>query len=106
MSDIIVVFTALEQKTEAQELGTLLLKKRLIACAQISGPIESSYWWKGAIEHAEEYKLVMKSRSSLWQELEKEIRLYHPYDVPEILAVPATGASQDYEQWLLEELQK
>ena len=106
MSDVIVVFTALEQKTEAQELGALLLKKRLIACAQISSPMESFYWWKGKIEHAKEYKLVMKSRSSLWQELEKEIRLYHPYDVAEIFFIPALGVSKDYEQWLLEVLQK
>jgi len=106
MSDTIVVFTIFAQKTEAQEMGMLLLKKRLIACAQVSGPTDSFYWWKGKIEHAEEYKLVMKSRSSLWQELEKEIRLFHPYDVPEILAVPATEVSKDFEQWLLEELQK
>lgn len=106
MSDTIVVRTTFEKKSEAREMGKLLLKKRLIACAQISGPVESLYWWKGEIEHSEEFTLVMKSRVSLWKELENTIRVNHPYDVPEILGAPATKVSREYEQWLLEELQK
>lgn len=104
MSDAIIVTTTFARKEEAFSLGKLLLGKRLIACAQITAPVQSLYWWKGEIEQAEEYCLVMKSSGSCWKALEKEIRLNHSYDVPEILAVPATAVSEDYEQWLLKEL--
>ncbi|MBU0960586.1 MAG: divalent-cation tolerance protein CutA [Proteobacteria bacterium] len=106
MSDAIVVTTTLAHKEEALSLGKLLLKKRLIGCAQVSSPVHSLYWWKGEIEQSEEYCLVMKSSASLWEMLEEEIRLNHPYDVPEILATPVAAVSKEYEQWLLEELRK
>lgn len=104
MSDTIVVTTTFASREEAVSLGKLLLTKRLIACAQISSPVQSLYWWKGKIEQAEEYCLVMKSSALLWKTLEEEIRLHHSYDVPEILAVPTAAVSKDYEQWLLGEV--
>lgn len=106
MSDAIVVITTVTNKDEALELGKLLLTKRLIGCAQVSGPVQSLYWWKGKIEQDEEYRLIMKSRAPLWQMLEEEIRLNHPYDIPEILATPVSAVNKDYEEWLLEELRK
>lgn len=106
MSETIVVTTTFEQKSEALELAAILLKKRLVACAQTAGPVESMYWWKGKIEHANEYKLVMKSTMSLWQELEETIRSNHPYDVPEIVAVPVALVNNDYDKWLHKELSK
>lgn len=106
MSETIVVTTTLEQKDEALDLAEHLLQKRLIACAQVEGPVESMYWWEGKIDHAREYRLVMKSKTSLWQELEKTIRMQHPYDVPEIIAVPVDRVSKDYAKWLGEELKR
>ena len=100
MSDTILVYTSFEEKEEALKLGRLLLEKHLIACAQIDSPIDSLYWWDGAIEQAKEYRLVMKSNQSLWDELEQEIRRYHSYDVPEILAVQVSAISKDYEKWM------
>ncbi len=104
MSETILVTTTFEQKNEALKIAEILLEKRLVACAQTEGPVESMYWWKGEIEHASEYKLVMKSSVSLWQELEETIRLHHPYDVPEILAVPVYLVNKAYDKWLHEEL--
>ena len=104
MSETIVVTTTFEQKNEALKLAEILLEKRLVACARIEGPVESLYWWKGKIEYASEYKLVMKSSVSLWGKLEKTIRLKHPYDVPEIVAVSVEYVSKDYDKWLHEEL--
>ncbi len=106
MSDTMVVSTTLESKDDASRLADLLLEKRLIACAQISGPVESLYWWKGKVERAIEYKLAMKSRRNLWLELERIIRLNHPYDVPEIIATSNDHISHDYEQWLVGELKR
>ena len=105
MSDTILVYTTFEVKEEALKLGEILLEKRLIACAQIDSPVDSLYWWNGVIEQAKEYRLVMKSSQSLWKELEQEIRRCHSYDVPEILAVPVSAMSSNYQKWMKEALQ-
>jgi len=100
MSDTILVYTTFAGKEEALKLARILLEKHLIACAQIDSPIDSLYWWDGAIEQVKEYRLVMKSSQSLWEELEREIRRWHSYDVPEILAVPVSAIDKDYEKWI------
>ncbi|MBU0943021.1 MAG: divalent-cation tolerance protein CutA [Proteobacteria bacterium] len=104
MSDALIVTTTFARREDALILGKLLLTKRLIACAQVSGPVQSLYWWKGKIEEDEEYCLIMKSSTALWKTLEEEIRLNHPYEVPEIVAISPAAVSADYGQWLLEEL--
>ena len=106
MSDTIVVHTTFEEKEEALTLARILLEKRLIACVHIESPVDSLYWWKGAIEQAQEYRLVMKSSKVLWEELQQQIQKHHPYDVPEIIALPVFAMSKDYQKWLNEELQQ
>lgn len=106
MTDTIVVTTTLEKKEDAIHLGKQLLQKRLIACAQVSGPVDSLYWWKGKIEQAQEYKLLMKSSQSLWERLREAIEAQHPYDIPEIISMEISAVNVDYQTWLLEELQK
>jgi periplasmic divalent cation tolerance protein len=106
MSDTILVYTTFEEKEEALKLVRILLEKHLIACAQIDSPVDSLYWWDGVIEQTKEYRIVMKSSQSLWEKLEQEICRYHSYDVPEILAVPVTSISKDYEKWMRGVLQQ
>jgi len=106
MSKIILVTTTFDSKKEALDLAKKLLEKRLIACAQLSSPVESLYWWKGVIEPDIEYKLLVKSVESLWDTLRKEIELLHPYDVPEIISTPVLDVNDEYKKWLLEELNK
>jgi periplasmic divalent cation tolerance protein len=104
MTDAIQVVTTTATKSDAQAIATAVVGKRLAACAQIIGPITSTYWWQGNIETAEEWLCIMKSRQDLYDELEKAIRQAHPYDVPEILAVPVVQGSQDYLEWMDREL--
>ncbi len=85
-------------------MADLLLEARLIACAQITGPITSCYWWNGKIEKSTEYLLSMKSVEHLYQNLEREIMDKHPYETPEIIAVSITHASEDYLIWMQQEL--
>lgn len=101
-----VVSTTLAKKEDAVSLGKQLLQKRLIACAQVSGPVDSLYWWKGAIVQEQEYKLLMKSRQTLWGELLTAIETLHPYDIPEIIATPVSGVNTGYQKWMAEVLQK
>jgi len=64
------------------------------------GPIRSTYWWKGKVEEAEEWLLMMKTRRGLFSSLEKEIKALHPYEVPEIIALPIVAGSAPYLEWI------
>ena len=104
MDKPLIVQTTVETKQNGQQLADALLKKRLVACCQISGPIESRYWWKDKIENSPEYLLSLKTFSSLFADVEQVITEGHPYDVPEILAVEITNISEPYFHWMKEEL--
>jgi len=106
MADHIQVLTTTETKVDAQAIANALIERRLAGCVQIIGPITSTYRWEGKIETAEEWLCVIKSRADLYEALEEAIRDVHPYDVPEILAVPVTAGSKDYLDWLDSELRK
>jgi periplasmic divalent cation tolerance protein len=104
MTEYIQVVTTTETKEQAQRIAQVVVEKRLAACAQIVGPISSTYWWKGKIETAEEWLCLMKSANSLLADLERAIRENHPYEVPEIVAMPIATGGESYLNWLSEEL--
>ena len=104
MTDYIQIYTTTEKREEAKDIARNVVEKRLAACAQVLGPIASTYWWKGMIEEAEEWMCIMKSRRDLYEKLEATIRSIHPYEEPEILAVPIEAGSQGYLNWLDREL--
>ena len=106
MANTIQVLTTTETKDDAQKIAQVLLEKRLAGCVQIVGPVASNYWWEGQITGSEEYLCVIKSRDDLFPQLEKAIQEIHPYDVPEILAVPVVAGSQAYLEWLNKELRE
>lgn len=104
MSDYIQVVTTTERKEDAERIARALVEARLAACVQVLGPITSTYRWKGAIHASREWQCVAKSRLDLYARLEETIRGAHPYEVPEILALPITAGSQGYLEWLDGEL--
>ncbi|HEV3342858.1 MAG TPA: divalent-cation tolerance protein CutA [Pirellulales bacterium] len=104
MTDYIQVLTTTPTKEAAQAVARALLDARLAACVQISGPIESSYWWQGAIETAIEWHCLAKSRLSQFAKVEEAIRGSHPYEVPEIIATRVETGSSAYLDWLQREL--
>ena len=87
-------------KAEAENITHRLLDERLIACANIIGPISSLYWWKDKVEEANEFLVFMKSRQDLFERLSARIKELHSYDVPEIIAVPITAALPSYLNWI------
>lgn len=99
MSYNIVVMTA-PNKEEAIKIVRILLKERLIACANIIDPVHSLFWWQGKIEEEKEVLAIMKSHSSLFKKLSEKVIELHSYDVPEILALPIVDGSQTYLGWL------
>ena len=96
----IIIFMTAESKREAQRIAQILLEKRLIACANIIGPIDSHYWWQRKIEKANEFLVLMKSHQSVFSKLAKTVKKMHSYDVPEILGVPIVEGFQPYLKWL------
>lgn len=102
----LLITTTFENRADGEKMAATLLERRLVACAQISGPVSSHYWWQGEIVSSPEYLLVLKSDESLYQELEQVIRESHPYETPEIIATVITHVSEEYHQWLEKELRR
>lgn len=100
------IFTTFPDKPGAHRLIQTLLQERLIACAQIIGPVSSSYRWQGKIVNDREYLCILKTSRRLYSRLNNRIKKLHPYEVPEIIALPITTGSADYFRWLTEELKK
>jgi len=96
----IQVSTTVAKAADARAIARALVTRRLAACVQVSGPITSTYWWRGNIETAREWLCVAKTRRSLYAKVEAAIKELHPYEVPEIVATPITAASAEYLAWL------
>ena len=99
--DVIVVLVTCKSKGEARKIVTALVKKRLVACGNIlESPVSSIYRWKGKIERAKEYLVVLKSTRRAFAELEREVAQLHSYEVPEIIALPVTDGPRKYLAWI------
>ncbi len=105
MSEFILVHTSIDSKDGAQKIADLVVSKRLAACCWISGPITSTYWWKGKMEQAEEWVCQLKTRQELYSDLEQAIKNIHPYEEPEIVAIPILSGSQSFLDWIIAETQ-
>lgn len=81
------------------------MKKRLAACVNtVTAPVESVYRWKGQVEKAKEYLLLIKTSRARFADVERTIRELHSYEVPEVIALPIMAGSRDYLSWLTENL--
>jgi periplasmic divalent cation tolerance protein len=104
VTDKIVVLSTCESEEEAKSLAHHLVEKRLAACVNILPGAVSVYRWKGQIEQAPEFLLMIKSRRDLFAALRAELELKHSYEVPEIIALPVVDGSGTYLNWLDGEL--
>jgi periplasmic divalent cation tolerance protein len=102
---LLQIVTTTASAEEARRIATALVERRLAACVQIVGPVESVYRWQGKIETATEWQCQIKTRQLNYSVVEAAIRELHSYDVPEILAFPISDASSAYRQWLIDETQ-
>ena len=103
MTDVIQVSTAIDSQEGACQIAQKLVSQRLAACVQVSGPITSTYWWKGNMETAQEWICTAKTRKELYEAVEQAIRTLHPYEVPDIVATPVFLGSQSYLDWIASE---
>lgn len=96
----LIAVTTTADKEEATKMVKTLLQEKLIACANIFGPISSHFQWQGKIEEAEEFMVFMKTDEDLFEKLSERIKALHSYEVPELLAMPATKGFPPYLHWL------
>lgn len=100
MTDKIVVLNTCGSQAEAEKLARLVIDQRLAACVSILPQVRSYYRWKGAVESAEEWLLMMKTSRSLFDRLSAAIKTAHSYEVPEVLALPVEAGNESYLSWL------
>jgi periplasmic divalent cation tolerance protein len=104
MSALLVVTNCPDQAA-AEALAAALVEERLAACVNILAPCRSVYRWQGAVETADEVPLLIKTTAARYAALEAGIRARHPYEVPEIIALPIAAGLPAYLQWLTDETQ-
>jgi periplasmic divalent cation tolerance protein len=103
MKSFIQISTTTESKEQAQKIARSLVEQKLAACVQISGPIESTYRWKGKVENAQEWLCLIKTRAAFYRKVEAAIKKLHSYETPEIIAMPIVKGSKEYLNWLNDE---
>jgi len=97
----IIVLVTCGSAKEAKRLAEALVEKRLAACVNIlQSPVKSIYRWKGRVETAKEFLLLIKSSRANFLALSRQIEKLHSYETPEIIALTITGGSPEYLRWL------
>lgn len=95
----IVIITTCPNAEQAAKLAEALIKQQLVACVQASD-ITSTYRWQGVVETAKEVRLMIKAKRADYEAVEAFIRVTHPYENPEVLALPVVAGSRAYLEWI------
>ena len=103
MDEVVVILTNLPDREAALRLARELVARRLAACVNVLAECRSIYRWKGEIENAGEVPVLIKTRAERYAEIEAAIRQLHPYELPEIVAVPVGRGLEEYLQWVADE---
>jgi len=103
MADYILLLVTVPDQEKGREIARCLVEERLAACVTVSGSSRSFYWWEEKIAEESEHILFIKTRASLYLKLEEKIRKLHPYEVPEIIALPILKGYEKYLAWLHKE---
>jgi len=99
--EYIVVLVTTSSKQEAEKIAQSLLEMKLIACANVLGPVSSYFYWAEKIERAEEYLMLLKTRTDLFDAVSAKVKTLHSYEVPEVIALPVLKIVGAYREWLL-----
>jgi periplasmic divalent cation tolerance protein len=100
MTDKIVVLTGCAAEADAERMARALIEGRLAACVNVVPGVRSFYHWKGATESTQEYLLIIKTSRDLFGALRAEMEKLHPYELPELLALPVVAGAENYLSWL------
>lgn len=100
MNDVLLVLSTCPDKKCAEMIARSLVDEGLAACVNISPQITSVYAWQGNTEAAEEVLLLIKTSAGRYAQLQQAVRSLHPYELPEIIAVPVTQGLPEYLDWV------
>jgi periplasmic divalent cation tolerance protein len=100
VGSFIQTVTTTSRRDVARRIARALIDRRLAACVQIVGPVESIYRWQGRVETAREWLCLIKTTRARFREVAAAVEALHPYDTPEIIALPIAAGSQHYLEWL------
>lgn len=100
--DILVVFSTFPDRGKAQRIAEELVVGRYAACANVASAVDCFYWWKGEVETANEVLVYFKTTAARFEAFEQKLRELHPYDLPEIVALPVAAGSREYLRWVEE----
>jgi len=100
MSDKRLLLTTTASREDAQSIALTLVSHRIAACVNIVGPMESVYRWKGDVENAQEYLLIIKTSAERVPTLREELRRVHPYELPELIEFGIEGGLPEYLDWI------
>ena len=101
--EILIVFTNLPDRAVAERIAETLVTERTAACVNILAECTSVYRWQGKTEHAGEVPLLIKTTRAAYPQLESALRKLHPYEVPEIVALPVNAGLPEYLNWVAQE---
>jgi periplasmic divalent cation tolerance protein len=96
----LLVLTNLPDREAAERIATMLVEKQLAACVNILAPCRSVYRWKGALQRDDEHPMLIKTTAERYAALEEALRAAHPYELPEIVAVPIERGLPTYLEWV------
>jgi periplasmic divalent cation tolerance protein len=103
MTDKIVVLVTCGSAKEARKIARALVQHRIVACVNIlASPVQSVYRWKGSVESAKEFQLIIKTTKARFLQLKAEVARLHSYEVPEIIALPIAAGAPNYLTWVSE----
>jgi periplasmic divalent cation tolerance protein len=100
MEKCVQTVTTTASRADARRIARALVDRRLAACVQIVGPVESTYRWQGKVTTAREWLCLIKTTQARYRQLAAAVEALHPYDTPEIIAVPIAAGSRRYLDWL------
>lgn len=100
---VLVVFSTFPSAEKAAEVAKVLVTERLAACANLVGPVRSIYRWKGEVQDDTETLAVIKTTSERLEALKTRLAALHPYEVPEVIALPVAGGHAPYLAWVTDE---
>jgi periplasmic divalent cation tolerance protein len=105
MTGAIVITTTAGTRADAEQIAAKLVGEQLAACVQVSGPIESTFPWEGKQQTSTEWLVTIKTLATKFTAVERAILEVHPYELPEIIAVPIVAAHEGYLEWLTQSLE-
>lgn len=95
-----LVLTTCPDAATAETIARALVEERLAACVSVMAPMRSIYRWRGAVETAEEQLLIVKIRVADYEKVEQSIQQLHPYELPEVVAIPIADGLPGYLAWI------